>query len=201
MVLVLVGFGFNAVYSQPVVASNRDVFPLNLFPSVSVLDASPMDSTYYLSWNGLVVYNDWSVPIGFYHGLNLHDLNLSLSFDLQTDRYASFNLVEADNYTMGVALMPVVSLSNLSVVSPVSFSGRFPHAEEVSVFGEATSVYDFGLTSKMIYRLDNSTLGRYYVVAFKFTNDSEPQSLMFNFRNSRAEFNYSISNDEALISY
>ena len=110
VVLVLVGFGFNVVYSQPVVASNRDVFPLNLFQSVSVLDASPMGSTFYLSWNGLVVYNDWSVPVGFYHGLNLHDLNLNLSFDLQTDRYGSFDLVEADNYSMGVALMPLVSL-------------------------------------------------------------------------------------------
>jgi hypothetical protein len=78
--IILIGFGFNAWYSQPVAASNEDVFPLYLFPANNIYDSMPIGQTYYLSWNGLVVYNNGSAPITFNHALNLQNVNFTADF-------------------------------------------------------------------------------------------------------------------------
>ena len=194
-VLVFLGFCFNGVYSQPVVASNEGVFPLYLFPANNMYDSMPMGSTYYLSWNGLVVYNNGSVPISFNHALTQQNANLSVDFNLRADCYGSYDLVKVDNYTMGVSLKPNVLLSNLSAVEPSVYNGEALLAAAVDVFDDKVSVYEFGLNEGVSYRLSQSLAGNYYTFAFKFKNSSLPQSLLFHFSNSKYLFDYSISNN------
>ena len=136
VVVVLLSFSFNVFYSEPVAASSKQVFPLYIFPANNHYDSMPMGSTYYLSWNGLLVYSNGSEPISFNHALSQQNVNLSLDFNLQTNRYGRYELLQADNYTMGLALQPKLSISNLSVVEPTNYSGD-SHLTDVSVFDDA----------------------------------------------------------------
>ncbi len=201
VLMVLLSFSFNALYSQPIVASSEQVFPLYFFPSVNNYDASPLDSTYYLSWAGLVVYNNWSEPIAFNHALNQQEANLNLTFSVQTDRYATFKLLKTDNYSMGLTIQPHVLTANMSVMEPASFSGPFPQKINVPIIEGDAAVYKTGLSSYVSYRFDSSAISKYYVTAFKFTNDSLPQSMFLRFRNNYCILEYSVSNSQASIYY
>jgi hypothetical protein len=201
VVIILLSLGFNAWYSQPVTASNRDVFPLYLFPANSIYDSMPMGQTYYLSWNGLVVYNNGSVPISFNHALGLQNVNFDADFNLTVDYYGSYDLVKADNYTMGIDIQPKVSTFNLTAVEPADYVGSKPQTTGTSIFDNPTAIYTFNPYSSIYYSLNQSQTGDYYAAAFRFTNSSIPQSLLFHFTNSKFIFDYAVSNSLQWVFY
>lgn len=195
-VFALLSVGFNSLYAQPTVASNNGVFPLYLFPANNSYDTYPMSQTYYLSWNGLVVYNNWSTPITFNHALNLKDINLSLSYNLQADYYGDYTLLKADNYTAGISIKPTYSLSNLTAINPLPPNQTVQSLAQTPFFDQKTPVYRFAPSSSINYSLDNPS-NDYYIVAFKLTNGSLPQSLLFHFKNSQFILDYSVSDNAA----
>jgi hypothetical protein len=192
--IILIGFGFNAWYSQPVAASNEDVFPLYLFPANNIYDSMPIGQTYYLSWNGLVVYNNGSAPITFNHVLNLQNVNFTADFNLTADYYGNYDLLRADNYTVGLDMHPKVSTFNLTAVEPLDYSGLKPQTTNTSIFDNPTPIYTFNPYSSVSYRLNQSQIDDYYAAAFRFTNSNLPQSLLFHFSNSKFVFDYTVSN-------
>lgn len=194
IVVVLLSISFNAFYAQPITASNEQVYPLDLFPANNHYDSMPMGSTYYLSWNGLLVFNNGSGPISFNHALNLQNIDLNVDFNLTADIYGNYNLLTADNYTMGIDLQPTVSTFNLTTVEPSGNSSSDSQQAVISTFDEPVALYSFNSTSSVNYQLNQSDIGDYYAVAFKFTNSDLPQSLLFHFSNSEYIFDYSISN-------
>lgn len=195
VIFALLSVGFNSLYAQPTVASNKGVFPLYLFPANNGYDTYPMSQTYYLSWNGLVVYNNWSTPITFNHALNLKGINLSLSYNLQADYYGDYTLLKADNYTAGVSIKPTYSLSNITAVLPSNESAS--SLVQTPFFDQKTPAYRFNPSSSINYILADPSDDGYYVVAFKLTNSSLPQSLLFHFANSQYLLDYSVSNNWA----
>lgn len=201
IIIVLIGLGFNAWYSQPVKASNENVFPLYLFPANSIYDSMPIGQTYYLSWNGLVVYNNGSAPISFNHALNLQNVNFTADFNLTADYYGNYDLLRADNYIMGIDMQPKVATFNLSAVEPTDYSGSKPQTTNTSIFDNQTQIYTFNPYSSVSYRLNQSQTGDYYTAAFKFTNSSLPQSLLFHFSNSKFIFDYMVSNSMQWVFY
>jgi hypothetical protein len=194
VILVLSGLGFNAWYSQPVEASSEDVFPLYLFPANSIYDSMPIGQTYYLSWNGLVVYNNGSAPISFNHALNLQNIDFDADFNITADYYGSYDLLRADNYLMGIDLQPKVATFNLTAAEPTDYTGSKPQITDTSIFDNQTTVYSFNPYASVSYRLNQSQTGDYYAAAFQFTNSSLPQSLLFHFSNSEFIFDYTVSN-------
>jgi hypothetical protein len=193
IVIVALGFGFNTFYAQPVVATNNDVFPLYLFPANNNYDSMPMGRTYYLSWNGVVGFSNWSDPVSFYHALNLQNINLDLTFNLTANDYGSYALLKTQNYTMGVDLQPQVSTYNLTVVEPQDYTSK-PKVIEIPTFDEPVAIYNFNSTSSVNYQLNTSDIGQYYATAFRFQDNNMTQSLLLHFNNSRYIFDYSISN-------
>jgi hypothetical protein len=192
--IVALGFGFNAFYSQPVSASNKDVFPLYIFPANNNYDSMPMGRTYYLSWNGAVGFSNWSDPISFNHALNLQNINLALTYNLTADDYGSYALLKTQNYTMGVDLQPQILTFNLTTVEPTGYTSK-PQQMEIFTFDEPVDIYRFNSTSSVNYQLNQSDIGKYYAVAFRFHDSNISQSLLFHFNNSQYIFDYSISND------
>lgn len=192
--IVALGFGFNAFYAQPVVATNKDVFPLYLFPANNNYDSLPMGRTYYLSWNGVVGFNNWSDPISFNHALNLQNINLSLTYNLTADEYGSYALLKTQNYTMGVDLAPQIKTFNLTTVEPQDYTSK-PQQMDISTFDKPVAVYNFNQTSSVTYQLNQSDIGKYYTAAFRFQDSNITQSLLFHFNNSRYIVDYSISNN------
>ncbi len=144
VLLLLLGLGFNGALSQPIVASNQQVFPLYLFPAASSYDSSPLSGTYYLSWAGLVVYNNWSQPIAFSHPLTYQETDLNLRFSLQTESYGRFELLKTDIYSLGVAVQPDFASSNLSAVNPKWQSGVAPQKVNTHLFYTDEGVYRMG---------------------------------------------------------
>jgi len=195
-VFALLSVGFNYLYTQPTVASDKGVFPLYLFPANNGYDTYPMSQTYYLSWNGLVVYNNWSTPITFNHALNLKDINLSLSYNLQADYYGDYTLLKADNYTAGISIKPTYPLSNLTAINPMPPNQTAQSLAQTPFFYQKIPVYRFAPSSCINYSLNNPS-NDYYIVAFKLTNSSLPQSLLFHFKNSQYILDYSVSDKAA----
>jgi len=102
ILVVLAGFAFNEEYSQPIIVSSKQNFPLELFPSANVFDSEPMQGTYYLSNNCSVVFYNQSEPIAFQHPLNLQNINISLSFNVQTDRDGQYELLKTNSVIIGI---------------------------------------------------------------------------------------------------
>lgn len=193
--IVALGFGFNAFYAQPVVATNKDVFPLYLFPANNNYDSLPMGRTYYLSWNGVVGFSNWSDPISFNHALNLQNINLDLTYNLTADDYGSYALLKTQNYTMGVDMQPQVKTFNLTTVEPTDYSSK-PQQTDIPTFDEPVDIYNFNLTSSVNYQLNQSDIGKYYAVAFRFQDSNiTTQSMLLHFNNSQYILDYSISNN------
>jgi hypothetical protein len=102
VLIVLAGFAFSEVYSQPIVVSSKQNFPLELFPSAGVFASEPMQGTYYLTNNCSVVFYNQSEPIAFQHPLNLQNINISLSFNVQTDQDGQYDLLKTNSLVTGV---------------------------------------------------------------------------------------------------
>ncbi len=194
VVLVLLSLGFNNLYSQPIVATNKDVFPLYVFPATSNYDTSPMYSTYYLSWNGLVVFNNGSPPISFYHALSRQNVNLSVHYELQSNQYANHDLFKVDNLTVGVLQEPQISTVNLTAITPTSYNRFTNKTMQVPLFSDQTDVYSFGLGASVTYPLANASSDT-YVFAFKFTNQSASQNLNLHFTNPNGTLEYNLSSN------
>jgi hypothetical protein len=188
------GFGFNAFYAQPVSASNKDVFPLYIFPANNNYDSMPMGRTYYLSWNGIVGFSNWSEPISFNHALNLQNINLALTYNLTASGYGSYSLLRTQNYTMGVDFQPQILTFNLTTVEPTDYTSK-PQQTDIPTFDRPVDIYSFNSTSSVNYQLNQSDIIKYYASAFRFQDSNITQSLLFHFNNSRYIFDYSISNN------
>ncbi len=200
-VIFLLGFAFNAIYSQPITASSDQVFPLYLFLFDQNIGASPASSTYYLSWSGLVVYNNWSQPISFNHQLNLQNTDLDVSFDLQTDHYASYDLLKTNNSTMGLTVAPKVLTQNISAVNVDYYVGSSPQSFAVPLFDNNVTTYPVEKSSYLSYDIDSKSLGTVYIIGFKFENNSSTENMNLYFRNKQCLFTYSISSSTATVSY
>ncbi|MCW4001456.1 MAG: hypothetical protein NWE93_14585 [Candidatus Bathyarchaeota archaeon] len=199
LLLLGLGFVFDASYAEPIVASDSAVFPLGIFPPSDTYDSSPMFSTYYLAWAGKVGFNDWSRPIAFNHSLSQQNLNLDLSFDLQTNYYGSYPLLKADNLTVGVSVAPRLQLSDLTAATVVSSSSA-PSSHELSLLDSPVPIYPVGAGTYINYNLNGSSTGETYVLAFKLQNASSTERIMLYFRNPQCLLQLSLSGSHATLS-
>jgi hypothetical protein len=201
VLLLFLGLGFNGMLSQPVVASNQQVFPLYLFPAANSYDSSPMSGTYYLSWAGLVVYNNWSQSIAFHHPLTYQDTDLNLSFNLQTESYGRFEMLKTDNYTLGLAVQPDFASSNLSAVDPEWQSGVAPQKVNATLFATDVDAYSMGPSSFINYGFNESSQDRYYLIGFRFPENNTHQNLLFHFATPQSLIQYTVSNNAVSLYY
>ena len=98
---MLGGFAFNELYSQPIVVSDKQNFPLDLFPTYTAFDAAPMKLTYLIAASSVVFYNQ-SEPIMFQRSLNSQNLNISLTFNLQANHPGQYELLKTNNIALGI---------------------------------------------------------------------------------------------------
>jgi hypothetical protein len=200
LLLLVLGFGFNAVFSAPVTASQQQVFPLCLFPSEGIYDSSPMFGTYYLSWAGRVVFNDWSQPVSFNHSLTQQSVDLNLTFNLNTSRYATYTLLQTDSLSAGVTVEPRLALSDLSELTPYSSSESTQWAD-VSVFDAKVPTYAVYAGSHLTYNLDASSSGQSYILAYQLQNATADRIQLY-FRNPQCIIQLSLwGSHVALASY
>lgn len=199
VLLLLAGFAFNDAYSKPTAVASDQAFPLYLFPAVRSYDSSPMLGTYYLSGNSAVIHNQ-TEPIFFQQPLNQKKLNISLSFNLQTDQYGQYSLLKTDGVSMGLLLEPHISLNNLSIVNASSHHGFVPQTLSVPIFDGDVAVYRTGALSYVTYNFSQASLGKYYVMGFKLEGNSSSSTLLY-FKDKSYVFEYNLSKTAASLRY